>query len=159
MAGLHLALTVITAGLDPGDKASLQCIATTTATLPVPLTPILNTAAPSVAVSQSRPPVAVRSNDIVWVSGLCAKQANASDAFALLEQMVTMEDVLHCKFFLSNLTDMQTFFGGFYDAFNVGAPPPPSRAEFVALSATNESCKVVVHCCAAESKPQERQLS
>ena len=156
LSGVNVALTMLIAGLEPGDHAALHCIATTSPTLPVALSPSL-VPTPSKAVAPPRAPVAVRSNDIVWVSGLCAKQANASDAFDTLSHIVHMEKVLHCKFFLSNLTDMDALFGGFYQVFNVGAPPPPSRGEFVTPSAT-ESCKVVVHCFAADVKEDGHAL-
>ena len=158
LGGFNLALTVLIAGLEPGDQAALHCIATTSPTLPVALSPSLIPRPSSDAVATSRAPIAVRSNDIVWVSGLCAKQANASDAFATLSQIVSMEKVLHCKFFLSNITNMDALFGGFYEVFNVGAPPPPSRGEFTTPS-LDESCKVVVHCCAADVKEQEHTLT
>ena len=51
-----------------------------------------------------------------------------------------MDLVLNCLFWVTSEAVIDPFFGGFHQAFNVEAFPPPSRTEFVGRSAGSRQC-------------------
>ena len=107
-------------------------------------------------------PSAVIAGDTVYVSGIFAKQRNATDAFKALAAVLksagsSMSLVLNCLFFARNQSAIQDVFAGFYEAFNENAPPPPTRAEYTALSECAD-CPILVKCTAALPRNDHQRI-
>ena len=72
----------------------------------------------------------------------------------MLPSRADLRTVLFCAAAASSfcaaaqLSDMDAYFGGFFTAFNMNAPPPPSRTEFVAAAAECAECKLTAKCVA-----------
>lgn len=106
----------------------------------------------------------VTAGGLAYVSGVGSSLLNATDAFAMISRGLDkagsrMDLVLNCLFWVKSEAVIDPFFGGFHQAFNVEAFPPPSRTEFVGRSAGSRqclggdtgaaSCSVVSKCVAA----------
>eukprot|EP00947_MAST-08B_sp_MAST-8B-sp1_P001082 g1082.t1 len=92
-----------------------------------------------------------------YTDGIGAAKANATAAFSDLARALEsagtrMDLVANCLFFMADPSDVMPLFGGFYQAFNQNAPPPPSRTEFVgrspAFQCSSAPCPVLAKCVA-----------
>ena len=89
----------------------------------------------------------------MFVEGIVGYNTNGTDAFRALEATLTragttMKNVLNCLFYVREESAVLSLFGGFFDVFNVDAPPPPSRTEFVGRAAQAKG-QVTAKCVAA----------
>eukprot|EP00040_Diaphanoeca_grandis_P043132 m.8732 g.8732 ORF g.8732 m.8732 type:complete len:449 (-) comp7107_c0_seq1:43-1389(-) len=96
-----------------------------------------------------------------YVSGVGSAHRNATDAFKEISQGLSaagsrMNLVINCLFWVTSEDVIDPFFGGFQQAFNVEAFPPPSRTEFVGVSPLSQCigdgdqrCPVLSKCVAA----------
>ena len=98
-------------------------------------------------------PYAVSARGQVFVEAAPARLRNATDALAGIERALvgagsSLKLAANCVFWVRQLARMSDLFAGFYQTFNVGAYPPPSRTEFVgtALPSDCKSCAVVAKC-------------
>eukprot|EP00471_Norrisiella_sphaerica_P013130 CAMPEP_0184498750 /NCGR_PEP_ID=MMETSP0113_2-20130426/39731_1 /TAXON_ID=91329 /ORGANISM="Norrisiella sphaerica, Strain BC52" /LENGTH=382 /DNA_ID=CAMNT_0026886395 /DNA_START=309 /DNA_END=1457 /DNA_ORIENTATION=- len=95
--------------------------------------------------------------DFVFLAGVSAHQRNASDALDRIESALglsntsRMDLMVNCLYFGTDIRGVEDYFKGFYAAFNLAFPPPPSRGEFSELSAPFgcKSCSSTVKCIAA----------
>ena len=97
------------------------------------------------------PLYAVAAAGLVFTEGAVAKNASGAEAFLQVDTALRavgskMNLAVNCLFFLAELGGMSSYFAGFYAAFNVGAPPPPSRTEFVAAPAECPTCALTAKC-------------
>jgi hypothetical protein len=97
------------------------------------------------------PLYAVAAAGLVFTEGAVAKKASGAEAFLQVDAALRaagskMNLAVNCLFFLTELGGMSSYFAGFYAAFNVGAPPPPSRTEFVAAPAECPTCALTAKC-------------
>lgn len=86
-----------------------------------------------------------------------AARPNATDAYEKLGELLLaagsrLEDVVSCHFYMRQQPAdgyPKDLFAGFLSTFNQAHPPPPTRAEFVALDLVEPTSEVVVQCVAA----------
>merc|ERR1712060_593176 len=98
----------------------------------------------------------VRTDRHVFASPL-GNMTNGTDALANLERILQkagtdLSNVVTCLFFLPNNTKVFDLFGGFYEAFNVKNPPPPSRGELQSVL-EEPTLEVAAKCVAALPSP------
>ena len=136
----------------PTDGLRLRLRCTGLVTPGAPKTAVTLPNAPSVRA------VVSASTGHVFVSGIDAKSANATDAYETLGEVLTKAGstadlATKCHFYLRDYASMQGMYAGFYSYFNEQHFPPPARTEFtrVASEAWCADCPMVVQCDAAMS--------
>ena len=161
-AGVHVAaqLTVVKTGLG-SSPVKLRCTALVGGGPGKRLH-----VAPQAGGSEGAAPVStVVAGGFAYVSGVGSVNRNGTDAFKEISKSLKaagsrMNLVLNCLFWVTSERVIDPFFGGFQQAFNVEAFPPPSRTEFVGSSPRSQclggaACPVLSKCVAAMPASQQ----